>query len=154
MPIAPKIELRAEQPYLAITEKLTMPEIPAKLPPLIPEILSWLQEHQIEPSGPVFFNYLNMENGQLTAEVGVPVKTAQTGDSRVKAGIFPAGKYVVYTHMGNYSALPQAHMALEAWATENGIKLSDPCIEFYPTDPESEPNPENWQTDIFRGIRE
>jgi effector-binding domain-containing protein len=131
-----------------------MEEIPGKLPPLIPEIYAWLQQYNIEPAGPVFFNYLDMQGDKLNAEVGVPVQSYHSGDNRVKPGTFPAGNYTVFTHMGNYSEIPQAHLKLEQWAKEKGIKLQNPCIEFYPTDPETLPNPADWQTDILRRVKE
>ena len=150
----PKTETRPEQPYLAIRTKVKMEEISTKLPPLIPEIYGWLQKQNITPAGPVFFNYLDFENGLLTAEVGVPVQAKQQGDNKVQAGSFPAGNYTVFTHMGHYNGIPQAHQEIELWAKENGVKLQNPCLEFYPTDPETTPNPADWQTDIVRGISE
>lgn len=148
----PRIESRAEQLYVAIRARLKMEEIPTILPPLIPELLEWVTKHGAIQTGPVFFNYLEMTDGMMTAEVGVPVKSSQTGDDRVHAGSLPAGKYAVYTHLGNYRELPEAHMNLELWAKENGIKLSSPCIESYPTDPEQEPDPKKWRTDILRFV--
>lgn len=147
-----KVEDRLEQPYLAIRSQVTMPEIPAKLPPLIPEIIRWLESRGIEAAGPVFFNYLEMEKGQMTVDVGIPVKVKQTGDERVQAGSFPAGRYVIYTHLGNYSELPEVHQMLDEWSRKSNLRLKGPCVEFYPTDPAIEPNPANWQTDIMRQI--
>ncbi|KAA9345603.1 GyrI-like domain-containing protein [Adhaeribacter soli] len=152
MNMEPKIENRPEQPYLAIRTKVQMAEIPTKLPPLIPEIYEWLETHKIQPAGPVFFNYLDMDNGIMTAEVGVPVEVLHAGDARVSAGTFPAGRYAVYTHMGNYTQIPEAHMALGTWARQNNIQLLNPCIEFYPTDPAIKPDPAHWQTDIVRRL--
>lgn len=150
----PRIEERPEQPYVAISARLKMEEIPTVLPPLIPEILEWVQEHGIAETGPVFFNYLDMTDGMMTAEVGVPIETPKTGDGRVHGGSLPAGRYAVYTHMGNYRELPNAHRNLEIWAKENDLKLSGPCVEFYPTDPETEPDPKKWQTDILQFVKE
>jgi len=149
----PRIEERPEQPYVAISARLKMENIASVLPPLIPEILEWVQKHGIEQTGPVFFNYLEMADGMMTSEVGVPVKTPQISDGRVQAGIFPSGKYAVYTHMGNYRELPNAHMKLRAWAKENEVKLSSPCVEFYPTDPATEPDQKKWQTDILQLVK-
>src|SRR5205085_7466978 len=104
-----KVETYPERPYIAIRAQLKMEEIPTILPPLIPEIYDWLKTNNIEPAGPVFFNYLEMKDALMTAEVGVPVKHADTGNDRVISGTLPAGEYAIYTHLGPYSEIPQAH---------------------------------------------
>lgn len=155
----PKIETRNEQPYVAIRSKLAMQEIPRLLPPHIHEVFDWLDEHQVKPAGAPFFHYRAMQsNGQLVVEVGVPVENPVFGDKRVRAGAFPAGRYVVLTHIGPFNGLPGAHMQLEEWLKEKGLKgkeqKTDEGVvwgsrtEFYPTDPVKEPNPAKWETDI------
>jgi len=155
----PKIEKRDEQPYVAIRSKVAMNEIPQLLPPHIHEVIDWLNQHHIKPSGAPFFHYRSMgSDGKLVVEVGVPVKESVPGDGRVNAGNFMAGNYVVVTHTGPYNGLYGAHMQLEEWlknkgVVEKAIKTNEGPVwgsrtEFYPTDPVIEPNPAKWQTEI------
>jgi len=154
----PKIEHRSSQPYVAIVKKVSMQDIPKVLPPLIPEVFSWLKQNNVEQDGPPFFHYRKMENDStLEAEVGVPVKKPVKGDEKVKAGTFSEADYATVTYFGPYSNLRSVHGNLEEWLKTNGYnhkietdKSGTQCgsrIEFYPTPP-GETNPEKLQTDI------
>lgn len=148
MKIKTKIEEREPQNYMAINSKVQRGEIPDILPPLIPEVLDWMKNNQIEPAGPPFFRYLKMEGNLLEVEVGIPVASAFAGNDRIKPGIIPGGRYAVATYFGHYKNLYQAHTTLESWGKDAGLKLKGPRTEFYPNDPKTETDPENWQTDI------
>lgn len=147
----PQIQSRSERPYVAIRSRLRMQDIPNLLPPLIPEVVNWVQQQGLTPAGPPFFHYTKMEAGLLDIEVGIPLEEAGAslpGSERVKPGKFPAGQYVVTTFMGPYNRLNPVHQALERWGQEKGLSYKGPRTEFYPTDPAQEPDPENWKTII------
>ncbi len=155
----PKTESRQELHYLAIAKTVHMNDIPDVLPPLIPEVKEWMQARNIEAAGPDFFLYRSMhESGELECEAGFPVDTAVAGDERVIAGSFPAGNYASIVYTGHFKDMMQAHVALENWIEHNKLKENKQTkngrtewggrTEFYLVDPEFEPNPENWQTEI------
>jgi len=149
----PKIENREALPYVAISAQVTISEIPAVLPPLMPEVLNWLQQKNLRPAGPPFFRYLEMTGKQMQVAVGFPVSEVLMGDDRVQPGSFPAGQYAVVRYQGPYSNLYQAHTLLKSWTKEHHILPQGPHAEFYLTDPVLEPNPEKWQTDIVRMVK-
>ncbi len=153
MTIKPVIEQRDKQNYIAIKSKLKREEIPQLLPPLIPELFKWLSIKNIEPDGAPFFNYLKMDD-ELEIEVGIPTSSIVKGDERVKAGTFPKGEFAVAKHIGNYNKLFEFHVAIEKWKDENNLKFISPKVEFYPTDPVTEPNPKKWETIVINRIEE
>lgn len=118
----PRIEVRDEQPYLAITESVTMETIGQILPPLVGEVFGWLDAHQVAPAGDVFWKYdvIDMER-ELVVEVGVPVASAVEGDERVRAGVLPAGRYATVTHIGPYPGLYHATARLLEWGKDQGL---------------------------------
>lgn len=155
----PKLEDRGEQPYAAIRAHVTMNEIEATLAPLIPEVYAWLQRQGVPPAGPPFFRFLVIDMArELEIEVGVPVATPVPEDDRVSASTFPAGRYATALHTGPYDQLIDATATLLAWAEENGIgwqmqetEKGDAWAgraEFYLNDPEEEPDPEKWRTEL------
>ncbi|RYY24079.1 MAG: AraC family transcriptional regulator [Chitinophagaceae bacterium] len=155
----PTIQHRNEQFYLVIPATVHQRDIPQILPPLIPEIKTWMEEHQVAPSGPDFFLYKNMDNsGMMDCEAGFPVNHFVAGDERVITGSFPAGKYASIIYTGHFKYMMQAHMALENWIRQQGLQERSQTkngktewggrVEFYLVDPELEPNPEKWQTEI------
>lgn len=154
----PKIEHRNSQPYVAIAKRVSMQEIPNVLPPLIPEIFSWIQQNNVEQDGPPFFHYRRLENNSMIeAEVGVPVKKPVSGDEKVKSGTFSEGDYATLTYYGPYSNLRSVHASLEKWIDTHGHKHKVETdntgiqrgsrIESYPS-PMGETNPEKLRTDI------
>lgn len=155
----PKTEQRKEQYYVAIQAAVGMNDIPVLLPPLIPEVSAWLKKNNITPDGPPFFQYLRMEdNNQFLTEVGFPVKEPVKADDRVRSGSFPAGTYATLTYTGDYKDMKSAHMALDKWVKENGLKEKlrvdaagsewGTRTELYMTDPQQEPDPAKWVTVI------
>ena len=155
----PKIEDRKEQSYVAIRTKVNKDEIPAALPPLLMEVYQWLGKYNIKPAGAPFFQYHSMNsNCDLEVNVGIPTQSWVEGEGRFFSGSFPPGVYATISHFGHYSKLMEAHMALENWIRENGwddtrqrteneVKWGG-RTEFYITDPQTEPDPEKWQTDV------
>jgi effector-binding domain-containing protein len=82
------------------------------------------------------------------------VATQVVGDDRVLAGAMPAGDYVVADHVGHPDSIAESHLALVAWAEEQGITLSkdgevwETMFESYRTDPEDEPDLGRWRTEL------
>ena len=83
----PKIIERAEEPYVAITAKVTMREIGPSAQTLHPEVFRWLATQGIAPAGDPFFKYnvIDMER-QLEIAFGVPVNAMTAGDARIRPG--------------------------------------------------------------------
>jgi hypothetical protein len=52
----PTIERRKEQPYMAIRTKLNMKDVPNILPPLIPEVLQWIDKNKLHRRDLLFSN--------------------------------------------------------------------------------------------------
>lgn len=156
----PKVEMRAEQPYVAIRARVTMAEMGPTLPPLWGEVFGWLAQRGIAPAGAPFWNYrvIDMEN-QLEIDVAVPVAAAVAGDGRVVAGTLPAGRYVTMSYFGPYEGdgLMRATGDLLAWADAHGLIWDKwpvgssgegwkARVEHYITDPQTEPDSSKWET--------
>ena len=68
--------------------------------------------------------------------------------------MLPAGRYATAVHVGTYDRLVDAHAALQAWATEQGLDLArGPAgfavqLESYLTDPADEPDFSKHETEV------
>lgn len=155
----PTLEQRAAQPYVALLRRqVPFHELGRVLPPLHDEVLQWLQNKGIAPSGAPFFRYLviEMEAGQFDVEVGWPVATPVQGEAPLIAGQLPAGRYGVILNTGPFDDLTGAHDALLQWGKAKGItwqtsdhgRLWGANLESYLTDPAEEPDPQKWETEI------
>lgn len=158
MTTEPKIEFLEAEPYVAIRRKVSMAEIPTVLPPLISEVFIWMGKEKVEGNGAPFFLYLSMdEHNNMIVDVGIPTKIKVTGSGKIISRTFPEGDYAALTHTGDYKNLRQAHMSLDKWIKENGYKdrgvmdddqLVGCRVEFYVSDPATEPDPEKWVTEV------
>jgi effector-binding domain-containing protein len=155
----PKVEYRQERHFLAISKTVHMYDIPEVLPPLIPEVKTWMIQNYIVASGPDFFLYRSMnEQNELECEAGFTVREAVSGQGRIQPGSFPAGSYASIIYTGDFKDMMQGHIALEQWIKEQGLKekihASDGKVrwggrtEFYLVDPDNEPDPDRWRTEI------
>jgi effector-binding domain-containing protein len=155
----PRIVSRTAQPYVAISNTLSVADIPRTLPPLFPEIGGWIARHGAAPAGAPFFRYRTIDMpGRLVIEVGFPVAKAMTGDARMHADVLPAGRYASLINTGPYDKLVDANAALLKWGSAQGLKWAvskteageqwESRLEIYLTDPTAEPDAGKWETEI------
>jgi effector-binding domain-containing protein len=158
----PRIEERTAQHYAGIQATVPMGGISAAVDEAFPELFGWLAGTRTAPAAPPFIRFLVIDmEALLQLELGVPVAVPVTGSGRIKAGVLPAGRYVVLRHIGPYDGpdgLIPANAALQQWAQEHGVEFDmrdtpegsawGSRFEQYITDPSAEPDPANWETDV------
>jgi effector-binding domain-containing protein len=154
----PKLENRSAIPYAAIRTQVGIP-FGAVLPELWGEVFAWLAKQGIARARAPFIRYLTTDMARkLDLEVGIPVAKHMQGDGRISTGVFPAGHYAVAVYSGPYEGLVSATAQFLDWAKQNHVAwqttLKDNVewwegrVEFYITDPASEPDPQKWQTEL------
>jgi len=156
----PKVEYRPEQHYAAIRAQVPIP-FGSLIPPLNREVTAWLADRGMKPSGASIIRYFTTDMSQkLDIEVGWLVAEAVPGDERVISGVIPAGRYAVLMYTGSYwgKGIYKATVALLDWAEKNHITWKKTIIddvewwdsrnEYYLTDPNEEPDPKKWQTEL------
>jgi effector-binding domain-containing protein len=153
----PKLEDRAEQPYVGIRAQVPHTKFPEIIPQYLDELFGWLGARGVAPAGAPLMRYhvINMA-GNMDVELGVPVAHAVQGDGRVAAGVIPAGRYasLVYTGLDGIAG----NAVLIGWARDNNIqwdRWDDPNgdafrsrVEYYLTDPAEEPDHNKWETEV------
>ncbi len=153
----PKIDQRAEQPYLGIRTQVRPSQFRKIIPQFLDEIFARLNEQGVQPASAPFMRYhvINM-GGNMDVEIGVPVAQALPGTERIQAGVLPAGRYasVIYRNVGGITG----NRALVEWAHSNGIRWDrwdDPngdafrCrVEIFLTDPAEQPDRKKWETEV------
>ena len=149
----PRPEMRSQTHYVAIATKVQQRDIGAQLPKLLPEVFGWLGAHGVAPAGPPFFRYTRMDASGLEVEVGVPVAAATAGSGRVRPGSLPAGRYLMLTYLGDFSGVHQANVDIHDWARKQGLAFTPldaggAHVEFYVTDPQTEPDVAKWVTQV------
>ena len=161
----PKIEDRTEQQYLAIRSEVTN-GIPAVVDRTFPQLFAWLGQHGVEPAGPPFIRYLEVDEAgePLEIEVAAPVADAAEPpeDAPVRANTLPGGRYATLIHTGPYRKedvpdLVDAQAALRTRTEQQGIVTGRPsergsslaaCVEHYRIGPPMEADWTKWETEL------
>jgi effector-binding domain-containing protein len=154
----PKLEERPAQPYVAIRTQATMNDLGTVIPQRLSEVFAWLRQQGITPAGVPFIRYRVIDMmAQLDIELGVPVAGTVSGDDRISADVLPAGRYatLIYTDVrrgieANAALLEwgaRQGLVWDSWAAENGEGFGA-RLESFLTDPEEEPDPAKWETEV------
>lgn len=161
----PTIEARAEQPYVSIPISASLREW-GTVNALVPEVYGWLAQKGIAPAGPLFYRYRVAGDWDrpFDLEVGVPVPSAVPCEGRLTGGAIPSGSYATATHNGHPDKLATSITALQDWAAREGVEFDKRreggqevwagCFEFYLTDPEVEPDLNNWQIRLAYKVKD
>ena len=87
----------------------------------------------LQLDGQNIFVYRDVEGapGHLDIEFGVGVAAPFATAGSVVYGVTPSGGVATTTHLGDYSALGDAHAAVIAWCRSHDIPLAGPRWEVY-----------------------
>ncbi|PKV97331.1 effector-binding domain-containing protein [Amycolatopsis echigonensis] len=126
----------------------------------IAAIVGKLAERGLEPADAPFFRYLLLGTDMrtVTVEAGVPVADPVDLGDEYFTDVVPAGKYAQATHHGPPSGLFAATADLLAWGEKEDVRWDriveadgehwGARLEIYRTDPQVEPDANNWDTDL------
>ena len=111
------------------------------------EIMQYLGPKGIQPVGPPFAVYHNMDMSNLDVEIGFPLAVEVEGNGRVNPGRIAGGKAAVTVHTGPYDKIGETYERLTAYVKEQGMETAGCCYEFYLNDP-TDTAPEELKTEI------
>jgi effector-binding domain-containing protein len=108
----------------------------------------------VTPTGPPFACYHGRSSDVVEVEAGFPVADPVPAADAVWPGVLPGGRAMEALHVGPYDELHKTYAAIQERIEQEGLEPADLRWECYLTDPESEPDPSRWQTQIIWPIRE
>jgi len=148
------IELRnqPEQHTAVVRHRISMQETD-RIPGWIGTTFEAIQGAGQQPAGMPFLRTLSMDADGMDIEVGWPVVAPISGDGEVYAGTLPGGHVAVASYLGPYDGIGPAYEAIQTWCSEHGHEIAGPPWESYLTDPNEEPDPAKWRTDIHFPVR-
>lgn len=132
--------------------ELPATEMSSWLPRVYRTVFEYLQRAGVAPAGPPFARFTFLSD-TIAVEAGVPVSIEVTGEGEVEPSALPDGPAAVTTHLGRYEDLTQAYDALLRWLDDRGLEPAGPHWEVYYTDPNAEPDPTRWRTDVVMPYR-
>ncbi|MFZ0547066.1 MAG: GyrI-like domain-containing protein [Candidatus Promineifilaceae bacterium] len=152
----PKIYHRDETPTIGIRIVTPYAGMFAEVTKLRKEIVQWLKEQEIEPSGYGYLRYYVIDMaGNMDIEYGYVVEEPIAGNGRIQPGSLPAGRYVslIYSgggYQGNKALVEHVrsnNLPVDRWDTPEGDNFR--CrFEMYLTDPKIEPRKTKWDIEV------
>ncbi len=136
------------QPAVVIRAKARADQLGPVMGELLPAVWAFLQERAVEPAGPPFSRYLDMEGDEWEFECGIAVSVPVAGEGRIEASELPAGDAASTMHVGPYETLGETWAALRGWLAECGKRQGSAPWELYWTDPGEVANPAEWRTEL------
>lgn len=124
-------------------------ELPAAIPGALRDVANAMAAAGVELAGPPFTRYVAWGPGRAVAEVGFPVWRAAPQVGSVGPGQLPGGRAASIVHVGTYETIDHAYARLQEWLRERGHGELGPMWEVYWSDPETDPDPAGWRTEIL-----
>lgn len=141
---------------MGIRAQVPMKGMSKEVSKLFRELFAWAKRNNVDAAGPPLlrFHVIDMK-GMMDIEVAIPVKDALPDDSRVSAGLLPAGRYasLIYSgsgYSGNKALVEWAKandIAWDRWDSEKGDAFRA-RYESYLTDPKVEPKKTKWDVEV------
>lgn len=115
-----RVERVERQPLAVVRRRASRPELSTAVPAACGEVWNLARAHAVERPGRLVAVYLD---GAINLEVGVEVGDAFAGAADLSRSETPAGTVAMVAHIGPYSGLAQAHLAIQTWCKANGHAL-------------------------------
>lgn len=139
---------RPEQTTAAVREQVPMAELADFFSRAFQAIMTALQEQGVQPVGAPFGKYYGQPGAMVDVEAGFPVSAPIAPLGNVIPGYLPGGRVVEATHIGPFDTMERTYAELEQYFAEAELTPGEVMWESYVTDPETEPDPAKWHTQI------
>lgn len=152
----PEISIRMleEQPTLVMWGKVVVEDMPQFLGRAYHATAHHAAAIGAEIVGPPFARYrsLDTELREFEVEAGFPVRGDLTESDEVDVSLLPAGPAAVAVHVGPYDAMGPTYEALAEFLKEQHAQAMGSAWEVYVSEPDEEPDPAQWRTEIVQSF--
>ncbi len=153
-----EIEVRELQSrnIASIRKVLPMEELPAFFQDTFSGLSSLMIEFGVPLADPPLAVYHEVTEARVDVEAAVPFAEHPPGGTpRAHKGIaiiyreLEGGPSLYAAHKGPYEKLEGLYRALEDWLEQHRRKPRGPTYEIYLTDPQTQPDPGEWLTEVY-----
>jgi effector-binding domain-containing protein len=135
-------------PVLFVHKEVPLTGIPAALGEAYNAVFAYAASRGVHPSGAPYARYFTVSPEKVVLDAGIPLLGPLAGEGVVESGVLPAGEAAVTTHIGRYEEMEPAYAAMRAWMRANGRQEAGAPWEIYLSDPQQEPDPATWRTEV------
>lgn len=147
-----EIEL-VETPTAVVRGTLTVAQMGPWLGQAYGAVAAYLTEQGAGPTGMPYARYHPLGDDRFDVEAGFPASREVVGVGQVVASRLPGGTAVQTWHIGPYDELQAAYDAVEQWLREHRRARAGDAWEIYYSNPDEEPDPSGWRTEVVQPYR-
>lgn len=149
------IETREQrhQPVLSIRMNTRGERLPVVIGESYAKISQYLEELDVEPAGPPFVAYYNMDMDNLDVEMGFPVDDVVPGEHDMCPGEIEEGRVVSCMYEGSYEGMVKVYDAMNEYIREKGFVAKGMAYETYYNSPEDVKSSDELLTRIDLPVR-
>lgn len=138
-----------ESVFAGISKTVKWENVGAEMGAMYKQISDFVQKNNLSITDMPLAIYHSINEDNMEIECGIPVNEPFESKAGIICGKRAAGKYAFAIHVGSYETLEKTHTTIQKWISDHGFSISGGPIEVYLTDPQSEPNPGKWVTNIY-----
>lgn len=138
-----------EQPTAVVRATVRMDELRSFFDGVFGTVVNAVQGQGARVAGPPFAMYHGMPSETVDVEAGFPVAGPFAGTDDVTASVLPGGRTARALHVGPYEALTETYQEMTTWLQEKDLTPGASMWEVYLSDPNTEPDPAAWRTELF-----
>ncbi len=145
--------------YMHNATTSSIEDIPKKMNQMIPAVKAYMSQNNLPQTGTPFtiYNEINKEQGTAIFSIAIPTSDliVTPPKSSILCSALPKQKVVKATLTGDYKYLPEAWIKSYKYISENNLEIetSSPVFEIYKINPDIQPNPAKWITELFIPIK-
>ncbi len=148
----PMMEEMPAVTYLAIKDSCPVGDIQKHLQAALAKLDAYVKANKVQTTGaPMGIYWSYNPEGNTVFEAAVPVKDGSKGKGEIYVSKMNGGKTISVTHTGQYGDTEGAHMAIDKFAKEKGMKINE-AIEVYESDP-AKVKPEEVKTKVVYPVK-
>jgi effector-binding domain-containing protein len=136
------------QTYVVLPGRVPLEDLMQVIPARIEETGGWVFANGGPTGSPMARVGMPEDDGAVEVEVGWPVAGAADPPAPLELVTYPATRAVVHQHVGPYEGLMETYRELSAAIAAAGLTPSGPARESYDTNPQEQPDPQQWVTSI------
>jgi len=144
------------EPQFAVAHKskVTIDQIGPKMEESFGMVVKTIADKKLELTGAPFAIWHEWDpEGESIMECAMPIARPGKFGGDVKIIKTYGGKVVTAIHYGQYETTEATWNALDEYLKKNEMEMNGSPWEVYLTDPQSEPNPEKWKTEIYFPVK-
>lgn len=143
-----EITERDEQPTAVVRAVVPLTDLTDFFGRSYAAVAAALAEQDCRIAGPPFAKYYGMPTDRIDIEAGFPVAGPFASAGAVQPGSLPGGRCYEAMHTGPYDTLEETYNAILEQIGRDGGTPGEVMWEHYLTDPDTEPDPSKWQTQV------